>query len=117
VLIIAKTQHISSELSYLIYLITCKKCGIQYIRETGRKLRDRLYEHQYSIQNKDRISTPISEHFSLSDHKSRDLSIMVIERCQQFTDNSRTTKFRKHREQFWIWQTKSIPPLGLNHMI
>jgi hypothetical protein len=117
VLNIARTQHISCELSNLIYLITCKKCGIQYIGETGRKLRDRLYEHLYSIRNKDRISTPVSEHFSLPDHKSRDLSIMVIERSEQFTDINRTTKFRKRREQFWIWQTKSITPLGLNHMI
>jgi hypothetical protein len=114
---IPKPQFISCEMLNVIYLITCKKCGIQYVGETGRKLRERLYEHLYSIRNKDRISTPVSLHFSLPDHKIKDLSILIIERCQNYTDNSVMTKFRKGSEQYWIWLIKSITPLGLNHMI
>jgi hypothetical protein len=35
---IPKPLFISCEMSNVIYLITCKKCGIQYVGETGRKL-------------------------------------------------------------------------------
>ena len=41
------------ELSNLVYLINCPKCGgLQYIGETKRPLRQRMYEYFISVQNK-----------------------------------------------------------------
>ncbi len=35
----------------VIYVITCKKCGMQYVGQTSRKLKDRVLEHRRSILN------------------------------------------------------------------
>ena len=32
----------------VIYLISCKKCGIQYIGETSQKLKNRMNNHNIS---------------------------------------------------------------------
>ena len=36
----------------LSHCITCTKCKKQYIGETGRPFRSRIYEHRYSLSNK-----------------------------------------------------------------
>jgi hypothetical protein len=41
---------ISCELKNIIYCITCSKCKLQYIGETSRPIRQRIYEHLYSIK-------------------------------------------------------------------
>ena len=34
----------------IIYLITCRKCGIQYVGETGQSSRKRLNNHRYRLR-------------------------------------------------------------------
>jgi hypothetical protein len=46
------------ELSNIIYCIMCKVCKLQYIGETGRPIRHRIYEHLYSITRTDAKETP-----------------------------------------------------------
>jgi hypothetical protein len=52
-----KPQTISCELKNVIYCITCRKCKAQYIGETCRPLRQRIYEHLYSITKNDAKNT------------------------------------------------------------
>jgi hypothetical protein len=47
ILYIPNHRHMSCEITNIIYLISCAKCGLQYVRETGRRARDRLYGHLY----------------------------------------------------------------------
>jgi len=42
------TMHCSSK--KLVYLITCKKCKLQYVEETSRQLRDRMNDHRSAIK-------------------------------------------------------------------
>jgi hypothetical protein len=49
--------------SNIIYLITCKQCGMQYVGQTGRTLAERICDHLSNIRT--RKSTPISLHFNL----------------------------------------------------
>lgn len=51
----AKREHkiqsfFNCNTNYVIYIITCKICYVQYIGRTTRRLRDRFYEHLYSIE-------------------------------------------------------------------
>ena len=67
----AKTSHLlTCELSNLIYLINCTKCGFQYIGETKIPLRPlRMYEHFRSVQNKKlNLLTLVSRSFSRHGH-------------------------------------------------
>jgi hypothetical protein len=58
-----KSTTISCELKNITYCITCKKCKMQYIGETCRPIRQRIYEHLYSITKPDTKPTPVSRHF------------------------------------------------------
>lgn len=42
-------HHISCTTENIVYLITCKACGLQYVGETGRMLKDRLNDHLSSL--------------------------------------------------------------------
>ena len=46
----------------IIYLITCTKCGIQYVGETVNTLRFRMNAHRQSI--KDKKETLVANHFN-----------------------------------------------------
>ena len=50
----------------LVYCLTCKICGQQYVGHTKRTFYERLYEHLRDIQNKD-LTKPLG-HFALPDH-------------------------------------------------
>jgi hypothetical protein len=114
---ITNHKYISCEINNIIYIITCKKCSIQYVGETGRRARDRLYEHLYSIKNANKIVTPVSDHFSRNGHNYKDISFQVIERCHNLNNASDTSQSRKRREMYWMWLLKTVTPLGLNHMV
>ena len=61
----------------VVYLITCNRCGIQYVGETGQKLRNRLNNHRNSLR---RLPNPyLYHHFSSDGHTEGDISIMPIE--------------------------------------
>lgn len=43
---------------YVIYVITCTTCSVQYVGRTILRLKDRLYDHLYDIEKK--ITTRVS---------------------------------------------------------
>ena len=47
-----KPVLITCEISNIIHLIECKLCGKQYIGETGRPFRQKMYEHIFSVGKK-----------------------------------------------------------------
>lgn len=92
----------------LIYLISCKKCHIQYIGETGMPMRTRLNNHISNIRNK--IDTTVSAHFNSAGHSILNLQAIAIE----MMDPSNQNITRKQRESFWIKTLQTYTPLGLN---
>ena len=75
-------NYISCEISNVVYCITCNKCKDQYVGETIRKFRDRIYEHKYSVRiNSANKSTPVSLHFNKRGHKISDMMFQVLEWC------------------------------------
>jgi hypothetical protein len=92
----------------IVYLITCKKCQLQYVGETSRTLRERLNEHRSAIKTKN-INSPIGIHFNLANHSITDLGIIIIEKITH--DNS---SLRKNCEKHWQRKLKTIYPHGLN---
>ena len=91
----------------VVYLITCRKCGLQYVGETKRKLCDRFREHRNSVlkNGKQRIY----EHFNSPNHLVTDMEIEIL---QQF--KSTQNKERLDAEAFWIKQFNTLFPFGLN---
>lgn len=92
----------------IIYLITCLKCKIQYVGETGNALRDRMNGHRSCVKlNKD---TPVGIHFNSKNHDLSHLSVVPIEKLK-----SENLTFRRSREFFWQHKLGTIFPRGLNN--
>lgn len=103
------TEDLNCSSNNIIYLITCSKCQIQYVGETGNALRVRMNAHRYCIRaNKD---TPISIHFNSIDHNISHLNVTPIEKLK---DNNSISD-RRTREYFWQLTLGTIFPKGLNN--
>ena len=72
----------SCKSSNAIYLIMCRRCGQQYVGETGQPLHLRVNGHQFDIAHKRTDESPVSSHFNCGPHTLADMCIMVIERAR-----------------------------------
>nr|XP_039251129.1 uncharacterized protein LOC120328667 [Styela clava] len=100
-------QKVTCNSENVIYLISCKKCGMQYIGETGRHLKYRITEHIRSIktQNKDLV---VGTHFSQPGHSLKYFSVIGIEKL--FHDHI----YRKNKESHYIHLFGTHEPQGMN---
>ena len=95
----------------VIYLITCKKCSLQYVGQTGRALADRINDHLSNIRTKK--STPIALHFNLPNHSTRDFAITAIEKIP---DVNNALNLRLLKEMTWQNLLQTAFPLGINNL-
>jgi GIY-YIG catalytic domain len=93
----------------VIYLISCKRCGMQYVGQTGRALGDRINDHLSNIRTVK--STPVALHFNLQDHSIEDFQISAIE---QIPDSS--LQHRLIKESTWQNLLQTAYPLGINNL-
>ena len=63
--------------SNIIYLITCLKCGQQYVGKSKRQFRERLGENLRFVRNKS--AEPTGKHFNQAGHNIHDMSFEIIE--------------------------------------
>ena len=94
---------ITCELSDLIYIINCSECGLQYIGETKRPLRQRMYEH-------------CRRHFSSPNHSSKNMEFSVLHRMRE-TSNPNDIKGHTGQELFYIWAFPTLYPAGINTFV
>ena len=91
----------------IIYLITCKKCSLQYVGETKQTLKQRLLEHCGDTKhNRDK---PVARHFNQADHSTDDITIMAIDRPANNNYFHRLTLEAK-----WIQLLQTTKPNGIN---
>ena len=90
------TTKVTCTSSNIIYLITCRKCLMQYVGETSRRLKDRFAEHQGYVRNKD-LTMATGQHFNNRGHSIYDMQITILEHVQNANE-----VFRKIREKMYI---------------
>ena len=97
----------------VIYLISCRKCGIQYIGKTGQSLRSRFNNHRNRLKHT--CTLYLYNHFRSDGHSLSDIAIMPIEEVQ-LAPNDRMTLPAKllAREEFRYKELGSVYPYGLN---
>ena len=74
----------------LIYLQTCKKCGIQYVGETSVQLNKRMTNHCTNVNNSLK-GTCHEMHFSNNGHSGcsvHDITVLPIEKIHDFPEIS-----------------------------
>ena len=109
--------RISCQSTNVIYLITCLKCECQYVGETKRQLRRRMYEHLKTIQEHSKpgtLSTPVSAHFNTVCKRPARLQFQILETIRGDPEELATTLHRKQREKWWILTLRTLDPLGIN---
>lgn len=94
------------ETENLIYMIQCRRCNLQYIGKTTRRLKERFNEHHRAVENQK--ATGPAEHFLNSrDHTADDMQVIPIEKVSSDQDlGARETYFKR--------KGKTIQPNGLN---
>ncbi|XP_071792086.1 uncharacterized protein [Asterias amurensis] len=100
--------HVTCTTTNLIYLISCRVCGVQYIGETRTTLKRRFYGHRSTVKTQ-KLDTPVGHHFNLPNHSISDMILQGIEAL----GNHRET-VRLSREKLWIRRLQTIQPHGLN---
>jgi peptide-methionine (R)-S-oxide reductase len=98
--------HHNCNSSYIIYLLTCSKCGLQYVGQTSNPFKVRISQHIGDIRRKE--DTSVAMHFNSNDHSVRDVTMQVIEHA------SRVTSERLLLERTWIAILNTTFPCGLN---
>ena len=93
----------------VIYVATCKKCDLQYVGQTSRRLKDRALEHRRSIM-KQSLETYMVKHFASNNHSITDFSIQIAEIVNKEYNIG-------ERELFWIKMLNTAYPYGLNDSI
>ena len=100
----------------VIYLITCAKCGIQYVGKTSQTLRCRVNNHHNRL--KQLCDLYLYNHFNSDGHTIADLQIMPIEEVSLTTrDNVTLASKLLNREEYWIKEIGCLYPYGLNDNI
>ena len=99
----------SCKTSNVIYLIQCRRCGLQYVGETGQPLHSRMNSHRFNISHGRIDESPVAAHFTSEGHTETDLSVMIIDRCWK-----EDTILRKIRESRWIRTLETSWPSGMN---
>eukprot|EP00061_Rhincodon_typus_P006236 g26668.t1 len=90
----------------LVYCIRCSRCGLLYVSETKRRLRDRFVEQLRSVCDK-RQHLLVANHFNSPSHSLCDMSILG--RLQYHNDTT-----CKLEEQHLIFRLGTLQPNGLN---
>lgn len=99
--------HFNCQTKSAIYLINCKKWGIQYIGQTGNTINERIRGHMGDIRAGN-DAKPVSRHFTANQHTLNDVSVIVI--CM----TTRNVNIRLRTEEVWIATVHTREPEGLN---
>ena len=102
--------------SNLIYCITCKRCGIQYVGQTKCELKVRFSAHFLKIAKNDRESE-IAVHFNSMHHRGLDdVEIHIVDFVHAAPHTSKSKYLRDLLEFNWIQRLQTNAPVGLNVM-
>ena len=97
--------NITCKTKNLVYLISCKRCGLQYVGETENALHIRMNGHRSDIRTR-KTDKPVAAHFCQPDHTAEDLEVRGIEKIHR-----NSTQWRRERESYTL---RTLSPNGMN---
>ena len=108
-------HHLNCNSSSVVYLIFCKRCGLQYIGSTITKFRQRFNNHKSRMTKHSRKSSSswlrddvIYQHYSLEGHCGlTDVGVMLI-------DYGSSEEILREKEARWAYRLDTFSPHGLN---
>ena len=107
-------HNLNCKSKYVIYLLECTKCKIQYVGKAETEFIIRLNNHRKDVWKPDAI--PASCHFSGKGHNFNTHAkfILTEQICHIDIDKEKNKERLKLRENFWILTLETLTPKGLN---
>ena len=107
-----RAENLNCDSKHVVYLVTCKTCGVQYVGSTCPPFRLRYNNyrscHRRHILGKKVPQASFHAHFAQSDHHG-------MEDCQfTFIDHAVDLPSVRRQEVFWQYTLDSFFPKGLN---
>ena len=100
----------SCKTTNVVYLITCTKCGKQYVGETDDHVNQRMNGHRDDWKHKRFERSPVAEHFCSPEHDFLNhATLCCLDHNPEWTDRT-----RKARESYWIRRLNTLRPHGIN---
>ena len=107
--------QITCHSNYVIYLLECVTCKIQYVGKSETSFNIRLNNHRKDLKKPNAIKA--CKHFNNNEHTlSKHDKFIIIDQLRNInTTPTETLKLRlRERENFWIKKLKTLTPYGLN---
>ena len=108
-------QKTTCKSNFIIYLLECELCKIQYVGKAETAFNIRLNNHRKD--DKDPKAIPVDKLFNQTGHTfNLHAKFIIIEQLQDIekTSNEILKERLKTRETFWIKKLKTLTPSGLN---
>ena len=100
--------------SNIIYCLSCKICGKQYVGQTLRTIQRRLYEHFLTIEQ-NKVDSSVARHFNSVGHSGTcDVTVHILDFIFAHPESDKAKYLRDTIENNWIQRLHSNAPLGLN---
>ena len=107
-------HRVSCKSKFIIYLLECILCKIQYIGKSEWAMNIRINKHRNNVFREEAIN--VCQHFKQVAHNfNRHAKITIIEELKH--QNKGLTQMRailEEREDFWIQRLKTLHPDGFN---
>ena len=97
--VVQLSKHYDCNTKNIVYILECKKCGDQYIGQTGNSLRGRFLDH-LGYARREELNKSTGDHFNLPGHKMSDMQISVLEQVKEANPYYRECRESFHIEQF-----------------
>ena len=93
----------------LVYAVSCKKCDLLYVGQTGEALQTRMSKHRYDCRKR-RGNSALAQHFfdAKDNDPERDMRICIL---QTGLSTKAEREFHKDR---WICRLQTMEPTGIN---
>ncbi|XP_066446889.1 uncharacterized protein [Eleutherodactylus coqui] len=113
------SQRIGCNSSYVVYLISCTSCRLQYVGCTIGKLKGRIFKHISDASNKlARSPSAVSKHFfEVHEGNLCTLEFRGILIVEEPSRRETRQQLLRNQEAFWIWNLNTIHPNGLNRKL
>ena len=108
-------HQVSCKSKFVIYLIECVLCAIQYVGKSEWPMNIRLNKHRNDVFREEAIE--VCQHFKQVSHDfNKNAKITIIEELKQHNNKSLKQKrsILEEREDFWIKRLKTLHPNGFN---
>ena len=101
---------------FVIYLMECRKCKIQYVGKTKTAFNERLNKHRSDTVHPSPTTIPADLHFTSNQHNfDNDAKFTIIEEIKgQSKTPEEKDQILLKRENFWINKLRTLKPNGLN---